>query len=420
MWHQPPNAPRTPYNRGMNQSFSMAARSSGRVIVGLSGGVDSAVAALLLRDVGYDVQGLFMSNWEEDDGYCTAAQDYQDARSVAAELGIVLHRVNFSDQYRDQVFAHFLAEYGAGRTPNPDVLCNREIKFGLCLDYALRLGARRFATGHYARLMNLEDGPGLYQALDAAKDQSYFLHAVARQRYARVLFPLGELHKEQVRELARAAGLPVHDKPDSTGICFIGERPFADFLGRYLQGVPGPIEALDGRVLGQHRGLPFYTLGQRAGLAIGGARGRAQEPWYVAYKDRARNALTVVQRHEQHRLEADAVATGPLNWLCAARAGSFEASVKLRHRQPGQAARVSVRPDGGAWIEFEAPQRAATPGQSAVFYQHGRCLGGGVVEQVRLQSGHKLSATVHNDAPMVPMQNSSHLSPLAPDIIRRF
>lgn len=404
----------------MNQSSPVTARSGERVIVGLSGGVDSAVAALLLRDAGYDVQGLFMSNWEEDDGYCTTAQDYQDARGVAAELGIVLHRVNFSDQYRDQVFAHFLAEYRAGRTPNPDVLCNREIKFGLCLDYVQRLGGRLFATGHYARLVPLADGPGLYQARDPDKDQSYFLHAVARQRYARVLFPLGELHKEQVRELARTAGLPVHDKPDSTGICFIGERPFADFLGRYVQGIPGPIEALDGRVLGQHRGLPFYTLGQRAGLAIGGARGRAQEPWYVARKDGARNALTVVQRHEQHRLEADAVATGPLNWLCDARVGSFEASVKLRYRQPGQAASVSVRADGSAWIEFEQPQRAATPGQAAVFYQQGRCLGGGVVEQVRLQAGHKLNATVHNDAPTAPMQNSSHLSPPAPDIIPGF
>jgi tRNA-uridine 2-sulfurtransferase len=391
-----------------------------RVIVGLSGGVDSAVAALLLRNAGYEVHGLFMNNWEEDDGYCTAAQDYQDARSVAAELGIVLHGVNFSDQYRAQVFAHFLAEYRAGRTPNPDVLCNREIKFGLCLDYALRLGAHQFATGHYARLMNLDDGPALYQARDDAKDQSYFLHAVARQRYARVLFPLGELRKDQVRELARTAGLPVHDKPDSTGICFIGERPFADFLGRYLQGTPGPIEALDGRVLGQHRGLPFYTLGQRAGLAIGGARGRPQEPWDVAHKVGARTALTGVQRHEQHRLEADAVTTGPINWLCAARVGSFAASVKLRYRQPEQAASVSVRTDGSAWIEFEAPQRAATPGQSAVFYHHGRCLGGAVVEQVRLHSGHKLSATAHNETAMAPMQNSSHLSPAAPDIIAGF
>jgi tRNA-specific 2-thiouridylase len=400
----------------MNQSSTAAARSAGRVIVGLSGGVDSAVAALLLRDAGYDVQGLFMSNWEEDDGYCTAARDYQDARSVAAELGIVLHRVNFADQYREQVFTHFLAEYRAGRTPNPDVLCNREIKFGLCLDYARRLGAQLFATCHYARLVMLDDGPALYQARDHDKDQSYFLHSVARQRYGGVLFPLGELLKQQVRERAQAAGLPVHDKPDSTGICFIGERPFADFLGRYLQDTPGPIEALDGRALGRHRGLPFYTLGQRAGLAIGGARGCAQEPWYVARKDSARNALIVVQRHEQHRLEASAVATGPLNWLCAARAGSFEAGVKLRYRQPEQPATVAVRPDGSAWIEFEAPQRAATPGQFAVFYQHGRCLGGGVVEQVRLEPGHKLSATAHNDA---PVQNSSHQPPLVPDIIQQ-
>jgi tRNA-specific 2-thiouridylase len=390
--------------------------SAVRVIVGLSGGVDSAVAALLLRDAGYDVQGLFMSNWEEDDGYCTTAQDYQDARSVAAELGIVLHRVSFADQYREQVFTHFLAEYRAGRTPNPDVQCNRDIKFGLCLDYALRLGAALFATGHYARHLELEDGPALYQACDQAKDQSYFLHSVARERFARVLFPLGELDKRQVRELARAAGLPLHDKPDSTGICFIGERPFADFLGRYLQDTPGPIEALDGRPLGRHRGLPFYTLGQRTGLAIGGERGCAQEPWYVAHKDTERNTLIVVQRHERHRFEASAVTTGALNWLCPPRSGSFEAGVKLRYRQPEQPASVSVRSDGSACIEFEQSQRAATPGQFAVLYQQGRCLGGGVVEQVRLDNEYKLKTKRHVQA----QRNSSHLSRLAPDIIRPF
>ena len=388
-----------------------------RVIVGLSGGVDSAVAALLLRAAGYEVQGLFMSNWDEDDDYCTTAQDYQDARTVAADLGIVLHRVNFADQYRAQVFAHFLAEYRAGRTPNPDVLCNREIKFGLCLDHAMRLGAQLFATGHYARCVALEGGPALYQARDQGKDQSYFLHSVARERFARVLFPLGELLKQQVRELARGHGLSVHDKPDSTGICFIGERPFAQFLGRYLPAAPGPIESLDGRALGQHRGLPFYTLGQRAGLAIGGARGCAQEPWYVAHKDRERNALIVVQRHQQHRLEADAVATGPLNWLCDRRAGSFDAAVKLRYRQPEQPATVSVRPDGSAWIEFETPQRAATPGQFAVLYQQGQCLGGAVVEQVRLKTEHKFSPTRHDEAPGA---NSSYLPAQAPDIIRGF
>ena len=236
------------------------------------------------------------------------------------------------------MFAHFLAEYRAGRTPNPDVLCNREIKFGLCLDYALRLGARLFATGHYARLADLADGPGLYQARDDAKDQSYFLHAVARQRCARVLFPLGELTKHQVRERARAAGCRCTTSPTVPGSVSSASGRLPDFLGRYLPGTPGPIEDLDGRVLGQHRGLPFYTLGQRAGLAIGGARGCAQEPWYVAHKDGARNALTVVQRHQQHRLEAAAVATGPINWLCAARVGSFEAA--------RQAALPPARPGG--------------------------------------------------------------------------
>jgi tRNA-specific 2-thiouridylase len=405
---------------GISNSPSVSAPSGARVIVGLSGGVDSAVAALLLRDAGYDVQGLFMSNWEEDDGYCTTARDYQDARSVAAELGIVLHRVNFSDAYREQVFAHFLAEYRTGRTPNPDVLCNREIKFGLCLDYALRLGAQLYATGHYAQRLELEDGPALYQARDQAKDQSYFLHSVPRGRFARVLFPLGELSKPQVRCLARAAGLPVHDKPDSTGICFIGERPFADFLGRYVQGTPGPIETVDGHPLGEHRGLPFYTLGQRAGLAIGGARGCAAEPWYVARKDTTRNALIVVQRHEQHRLEAGALATGPINWLCAVRTGGFEAAVKLRHRQPEQPAMVTMRPDGTAWIEFEAPQRAATPGQFAVLYQRGRCLGGGVVEQVRLKTQRRLEAGPEASChPESRQHKSSYRPPHAPDIIRR-
>lgn len=361
-----------------------------RIIVGMSGGVDSAVAAMRLRDAGHDVQGLFMSNWEEDDDYCTTAQDFQDARRAAEDLSIVLHRVNFATEYRDRVFQYFLQEYEAGRTPNPDVLCNREIKFGLCQQYAQRLGAQYYATGHYARLQQLADGPALYQAVDQGKDQSYFLHAVERERFSHVLFPLGELHKEEVRELARKSGLPVHDKPDSTGICFIGERPFAEFLGRFLQGAPGPIETTDGRLLGQHRGLPFYTLGQRSGLEIGGARGFAAEPWYVARKDAARNALIVVQRHEQHWLDADAVQCGPINWLCAARRGTFAAQVKLRYRQSAQPAHVVVAANGGALIEFERPQRAATPGQFAVLYDADRCLGGGVIEQARYNS-HVLS-----------------------------
>jgi tRNA-specific 2-thiouridylase len=357
--------------------------AAARVIVGLSGGVDSAVAALLLRDAGYEVQGLYMSNWEQQDAYCTNAQDYQDARAVARELGIVLHRVSFAEQYRDRVFSSFLDEYRAGRTPNPDVVCNREIKFGVCLHYAARLGATLFATGHYARRGESADGPALYEARDASKDQSYFLHAIERTCLARVLFPLGEWRKEEVRERARRAGLPVHDKPDSTGICFIGERPFAQFLARYVQSSPGPIQTPEGRVLGRHQGLPFYTLGQRAGLQLGGTRGCAAEPWYVAAKDPARNALIVVQRHERHHLEVRAVMAGPLHWLCATRDGPFRAGVRLRHRQALQSARVVPRQDGSAYIEFDQPQRAATPGQYAVLYEHGRCLGGGVLRERR-------------------------------------
>jgi tRNA-specific 2-thiouridylase len=363
----------------------MSASNAIRVIVGLSGGVDSAVAALLLREAGYEVHGLYMNNWDADDAYCTAAQDYRDARAVARELGIVLHRVNFAADYRRQVFDYMLAEYRAGRTPNPDVLCNRHIKFGLCLDYAARLGAACFATGHYARRVDDQDGAALYQPCDRAKDQTYFLHAVERACLSRVLFPLGELDKAEVRRRARRAGLAVHDKPDSTGICFIGERPFGEFLASYIEPSPGPIEDLQGRRLGQHRGLPFYTLGQRAGLAIGGARGRAEEPWYVAMKDPARNALIVLQRHEQHRLDAVAVTTAPLNWLTTARGGAFAARVRLRHRQPEQAAQVRIDTHGGARIEFEQPQRAATPGQFAVIYEAGRCLGGGVIERVLLR-----------------------------------
>jgi len=250
----------------------MSAGAGQRVVAGLSGGVDSAVAALLLLEAGYEVHGLYMSNWEDQDSHCSDAQDYQDARAVARELGIVLHRVSFADDYRRLVFEEFLTEYRRGRTPNPDVLCNREIKFGACLRYAGRLGATAFATGHYARLGQEASGPTLLRACDAAKDQSYFLCGVERSRFAPVLFPLGELHKAEVRERALRAGLPVHDKPDSTGICFIGERPFAQFLARYIPETPGPIETIDGRVLGRHRGLPFYTLGQRSGLEIGGVK----------------------------------------------------------------------------------------------------------------------------------------------------
>ncbi|HTT41940.1 MAG TPA: tRNA 2-thiouridine(34) synthase MnmA [Steroidobacteraceae bacterium] len=353
-----------------------------RVLVGLSGGVDSAVAALLLKQAGWDVQGLYMSNWEEDDdGYCTAAQDFQDARAIAGELGIPLHRVSFAAQYRRQVFAYFLAEHEAGRTPNPDVLCNREIKFGVALDWARRLGATHLATGHYARLLPTPDGVGLFKALDAAKDQSYFLSQVARTALTQVLMPLGELCKGDVRALARRAGLPVHDKPDSTGICFIGERPFRDFLARYLVRNPGPIESDDGERLGEHEGLAFYTLGQRAGLQIGGRHGRPEAPWYVAAKDAARNTLVVVQGQEHPQLFSASLESGDWHWLAAARAGSWAAGVKVRYRQADQEAQLLSTPHGTMQVRFERAQRAVTPGQYVVAYEAERCLGGAVIER---------------------------------------
>jgi tRNA-specific 2-thiouridylase len=356
---------------------------SARVIVGLSGGVDSAVAALLLKESGWDVQGLFLSNWEEDDdAYCTAAQDFQDARAVAKELGIALHRASFAREYRARVFGHFLREHHAGRTPNPDVLCNREIKFGVALSWARRLGASHFATGHYARLSAAPDGASLCKALDAAKDQSYFLHAVAREQFERTLMPLGEFHKSAVRERARRAGIPVFDKPDSTGICFIGERPFREFLERFLSRSPGPIESSDGEHLGSHHGLAFYTLGQRAGLCIGGRPGRAERPWYVATKDTARNALIVVQGHDNPLLTSHALESGAWHWLAAPRREPFACTVKVRYRQSDQPAVLEPRADGTARIVFGGPQRAVTPGQYAVAYEGERCLGGAVIESV--------------------------------------
>jgi tRNA-uridine 2-sulfurtransferase len=353
-----------------------------RVIVGLSGGVDSAVAALLLRAAGWDVQGLFMSNWEEDDddAYCTAARDYQDARAVAAELGIVLHRVSFAREYRERVFAHFLREHRAGRTPNPDVLCNREIKFGVALAWARRLGASHFATGHYARSAGAADDPALCKAHDRAKDQSYFLHSIERAALARTLMPLGELQKTEVRERARRAGLPVFDKPDSTGICFIGERPFREFLARFVARAPGPIESAAGERLGTHEGLAFYTLGQRGGLQIGGRAGYPEQPWYVAAKDAGRNTLVVVQGHDHPLLESRALLTDRWHWLAPPRSAPLRCTVKVRYRQADQAALLSPRADGTMHIGFERAQRAVTPGQYAVAYEGDRCLGGAVIE----------------------------------------
>ncbi len=354
---------------------------SSRVIVGLSGGVDSAVAALLLKEQGWDVQGLFMSNWEEDDdGYCTAAQDFQDARLVARELGIPLHRVSFAAEYRARVFEHFLREHEAGRTPNPDVLCNREIKFGVALHYVRRLGGDLFATGHYARIVKAGAGVELHKAHDSAKDQSYFLHAVDASLLAQTLMPLGELDKSHVRDRAREAGLPVFDKPDSTGICFIGERPFREFLGQFLRDAPGPIETPEGEQLGTHRGLPFYTLGQREGLQIGGRRGASEAPWYVGAKDALRNTLIVVQGHDHPLLSSTELTTGPMHWLSEPRAHVFPCTVKVRYRQADQPATLEPHREGSARIAFERPQRAVTPGQYAVVYDGERCLGGAVIE----------------------------------------
>ncbi|HYP80372.1 MAG TPA: tRNA 2-thiouridine(34) synthase MnmA [Steroidobacteraceae bacterium] len=352
------------------------------VMVALSGGVDSAVTALLLRRQGHDVQALFMHNWEEDDqGYCTSAEDFQDARRVADELGIPLHRVDLSREYRERVFGDFLAAHRAGRTPNPDVLCNREIKFGDCLHHAQRLGAAQLATGHYARVLQGPDGPELHKGFDEGKDQSYFLNAVPRERLAAALMPLGEMHKQQVRELARSAGLPVADKRDSTGICFIGERPFREFLERYIGHAPGPIVTDTGAEIGTHIGLPFYTLGQRGGIGIGGLHGGSGEPWYVVAKDPARNVLTVAQGEHHPALYCRHVHAGPLNWLCHPPAVATEGlTVRLRYRQADQPARIAVQ-DDGVLIETLQPQRAVTPGQSAVIYMQSRCLGGGVISR---------------------------------------
>ncbi|MEZ5513532.1 MAG: tRNA 2-thiouridine(34) synthase MnmA [Steroidobacteraceae bacterium] len=361
----------------------MTATSTQRVLVGLSGGVDSAVAALLLKRAGHAVHGLYMSNWDEDDdGYCTNARDLQDARAVAAELSIPLHVVSFAHQYRQRVFDYFLAEHRAGRTPNPDVLCNREIKFGVCLQHAERLGAELFATGHYARLERRGNAVHLLKGVDSAKDQSYFLHAVAPEHFERVRFPLGALTKTEVRAVARAAGLPVFDKPDSTGICFIGERPFREFLARYLPESPGPILSDADECLGTHRGLAFYTLGQRGGLAIGGQPGRAEQPWFVAAKDAARNALIVVQGHDHPRLASTALEAADFHWLATPPGKQFAAAAKVRYRQADQPCNVTVLDRGRVQLEFTATQRAVTPGQFAVLYDGERCLGGGVIESI--------------------------------------
>jgi tRNA-specific 2-thiouridylase len=352
------------------------------IIVGLSGGVDSAVAALLLVERGLEVQGLFMSNWDEADVYCTQAEDFQDARAVARVLDIPLHRVNFAAQYRERVFEYFLAEHRAGRTPNPDVLCNREVKFGVALKHAQRLGASQFATGHYARLRHPDSGVQLLKAVDAAKDQTYFLHAVHPSDLRHACMPVGDFSKAEVRERARCAGLPVFDKPDSTGICFIGERPFREFLSQYIPQTPGPIETPDGEALGTHCGLAFYTLGQRDGLRIGGRQDSAAAPWYVAAKDPARNVLIAVQGHEHPLLCARELECENLHWLVPPPTGPRRCTVRVRHRHTDQPAVLLPGAAGTAQVIFDEPQRALTPGQFAVAYDGDLCLGGGTISAV--------------------------------------
>jgi tRNA-uridine 2-sulfurtransferase len=362
-----------------------AAPTNGPAIVALSGGVDSAVAALLLRDSGHDVQCLHMTNWE-DDGYCDAARDFHDARRVCQVLGVPLHRVNFAREYREHVFSDFLAEHRKGRTPNPDVLCNREIKFGVMRRYARRLGAARIATGHYARLGADAGGtPQLLKARDASKDQSYFLAAVDATELDDVLFPLGDLLKSEVREIARRAGLPVAEKKDSTGICFIGERPFAEFLAQYLPPSPGRIVDDSGRELGRHDGLAYYTLGQRHGLHIGGVADGAEAPWYVARKDAERNELVVVQGNDHPLLLDDWLVASGAHWIGTApealNAGKpFRCHAKIRYRQPDQLCTVARSGERELQVSFDQPQRTPTPGQYVVFYDGDRCLGGAVIE----------------------------------------
>ncbi len=381
-----------------------------RVVVGLSGGVDSSVSAWMLKQAGWDVIGLFMKNWEDDDDgdYCSTRQDLIDAASAADCAGVPLEAVNFSAQYKDRVFAEFLQEYEAGRTPNPDILCNAEIKFRAFLDHALMLGAERIATGHYARVRQAEslNAWQLLRGLDAAKDQSYFLHRLNQAQLARTLFPVGHLPKPVVREIARRIGLPNAAKKDSTGICFIGERPFREFLARYLAHRPGPIREPGGRVLGEHVGLSFYTLGQRKGIGVGGSKGGNGDAWYVARKDMARNTLWVVQGHEHPWLLSESLQASDVHWIAGAppqethdqiHDQTSDLSAKTRYRQDDALCRLTtIEPANSAFestsgstsastsastftLDFPQPQWAVTPGQSAVLYRGEVCLGGGVI-----------------------------------------
>lgn len=347
------------------------------VVVGMSGGVDSSVTAYLLKKQGFKVLGLFMKNWEEqEDGLCTAAQDWQDVVSVCAHLDIPFYGVNFAKEYRERVFSHFISESKAGRTPNPDILCNREIKFDALFKKAKELGADFLATGHYARVTT--EGH-LLKGLDTNKDQSYFLHAVKQEVLKHVLFPIGEMEKSEVRAIAREAGLSTSEKQDSTGICFIGERNFRGFLSQHIPFQPGPILSVEGRSIGEHVGLPFYTIGQRKGIGIGGVMGESEAPWFVVQKDIATNTLLVAQGKDHPSLFQPSLITSQLTWVVESPQFPLRCTAKIRYRQGDQACLVNFLSQDKLEVIFDEPQRAVTPGQSIVFYEGHTCLGGGVI-----------------------------------------